>query len=113
MYFTFPRAAGIRRFVRPCSRNNDWQDYLGEPEGGGWLTGAECNVREIEQARPVINLVIFSSSWLSLLSSSWWGAGLVREGDWGRPIRERETKQSNNSTYKGGGRTSERAMCAY
>lgn len=66
MYFTFPRAAGIWRFVRPCSRNNDWQDDLGEPEGGGWLTGAECNVREIEQARPVINPVIFRSSWLSL-----------------------------------------------
>lgn len=34
MYFTFPRAAGIRRFVRPCSRNNDWQDDLGPARRG-------------------------------------------------------------------------------
>lgn len=47
---TFPRVAGIRRFVRQCSRNNDndWQ-RLGEPEGG--LTGAECNGAKLRLAQ--------------------------------------------------------------
>lgn len=107
MYFTFPRAAGIRRFVRPCSRNNDWQDDLGGPEGGGWLTGAECNVREIEQARPVINLCHFQKQ--LALSSSCAGSGPRSGRGMGASHTGRETKQSNNSTCKGGGRTSERA----
>lgn len=73
------------------------------------LTGAECNVREIEQARPVINLVIFRSSWPSLFLRHGGERVSFGKGNGGSPIREGKLSRVITQLIKGAGGRVKRA----
>lgn len=100
---TFPRVAGIRRFVRQCSRNNDndWQ-WLGRARWRFDRCGMQR--REIE-ARPVILLITFSEA----VGFSFHG-GERASGRGGGPYGEGTLTRLITQLIKGaGGRVSGRA----